>query len=68
MVDWIRKELGATTLRYQKIEDMVEAIGLPKEKLCLYCWTGDYRNLLDFGFWNSDFGLFIPQSTFRIPQ
>jgi amidophosphoribosyltransferase len=42
MVDWIRKELGATTLRYQKIEDMVEAIGLPREKLCLYCWTGDH--------------------------
>ena len=42
MVDWIRKELGATTLKYQKIEDMVKAIGLPKEKLCLYCWTGDY--------------------------
>jgi len=42
MVDWIRKELGATTLKYQTIEDMVEAIGLPREKLCLYCWTGDY--------------------------
>lgn len=42
MVDWIRKELGATTLKYQKIDDMVEAIGLPREKLCLYCWTGDY--------------------------
>ena len=42
MVESIRKELGATTLRYQKIEDMVEAIGLPREKLCLYCWTGDY--------------------------
>jgi amidophosphoribosyltransferase len=41
MVEWIGKELGATTLRYQKIEDMVEAIGLPKEKLCLYCWIGD---------------------------
>jgi len=42
MVDWIRKELGTTTLKYQKIEDMVEAIGLPREKLCLYCWTGDH--------------------------
>lgn len=42
MVDWIRNELGVTTLRYQRIEDMVEAIGLPREKLCLYCWTGDY--------------------------
>jgi amidophosphoribosyltransferase len=43
MVEWIRKELGVTTLRYQKIDDMVKAIGLPKEKLCLYCWTGDYK-------------------------
>ena len=24
------------------LEDMVTAIGLPKEKLCLYCWTGEY--------------------------
>ncbi len=38
--DWIAKELEITTLRYQILEDMVKAIGLPKEKLCLYCWTG----------------------------
>ncbi|MEW6377189.1 MAG: amidophosphoribosyltransferase [Thermodesulfobacteriota bacterium] len=43
MVEWIRKELGVTTLRYQNIDDMVEAIGLPKEKLCLFCWVGDYK-------------------------
>jgi amidophosphoribosyltransferase len=42
MVNWIAKELGVTTLKYQKIENMVEAIGLPREKLCLYCWIGDY--------------------------
>ncbi|MFH1519070.1 MAG: amidophosphoribosyltransferase [Candidatus Omnitrophota bacterium] len=40
MVDWIARDLGVTTLRYQTVDDMVEAIGLPKEKLCLYCWTG----------------------------
>jgi amidophosphoribosyltransferase len=40
MVDWIAKDLGVTTLRYQKVDDMVKAIGLPKERLCLYCWTG----------------------------
>jgi amidophosphoribosyltransferase len=40
MVDWINKELGATTLKYQKLEDMVKAIGLSRAKLCLYCWTG----------------------------
>ena len=41
MVEWIGKELGVTSLRYQRIDDMVEAIGLPREKLCLYCWTGN---------------------------
>lgn len=41
MVDWIRRDLALTTLRYQSVEDMVEAIGLPKNKLCLYCWTGE---------------------------
>ncbi|MDD3375121.1 MAG: amidophosphoribosyltransferase [Candidatus Omnitrophica bacterium] len=40
MMDWIVKDMGVTTLRYQKIEDMIEAIGLPKEKICLYCWNG----------------------------
>jgi len=40
MVDWINRDLGSTTLKYQKLDDMIKAIGLPKEKLCLYCWTG----------------------------
>jgi len=40
MVDWIAKDLEVTTLRHQTVDDMVNAIGLPKEKLCLYCWTG----------------------------
>lgn len=41
MIDWIARDIGVTTLRYQTIDDMVEAIGLPKEKLCTYCWTGE---------------------------
>jgi len=40
MVDYIKQDLGVTSLRYQLLDDMVEAIGLPKEKLCLYCWRG----------------------------
>jgi len=40
MVDSIRKSLNLTSLRYQRMEDMVKAIGLPKEKLCTYCWEG----------------------------
>jgi amidophosphoribosyltransferase len=40
MVDWIAKDIGVTTLKYQRLEDMVKAIGLPKKALCLYCWSG----------------------------
>ena len=38
MVEKIRDRLGLTTLRYQGLGDMVEAIGLPKDRLCTYCW------------------------------
>jgi len=38
MVDQIRKNLDLTTLKYQKLSDLVDAIGLPKEKLCTHCW------------------------------
>jgi len=41
MVEWIKKDLDVSTLRYQDVTDMVQAIGLPKENLCLYCWTGE---------------------------
>ena len=40
MVEQIRKNLNLTTLTYQKLDDLVEAIGLPKEKLCTHCWDG----------------------------
>jgi amidophosphoribosyltransferase len=41
MVERISRDLGVTTLRYQSLDDMVEAIGQPREKLCLYCWNGE---------------------------
>jgi len=40
MVEWIERTLNLTTLRYQRMEDLVSAIGLAKEKLCTYCWDG----------------------------
>jgi len=40
MVEQIRKNLGLTSLKYQELGDLVEAIGLPKEKLCTHCWDG----------------------------
>ncbi|MBN1686470.1 MAG: amidophosphoribosyltransferase [Spirochaetales bacterium] len=40
MVENIRSRLTLTTLRYQRLEDLVASIGLPKKKLCTYCWDG----------------------------
>jgi amidophosphoribosyltransferase len=40
MVERIRRRLGLTTLKYQKLDDLVEAIGLPKHQVCTYCWDG----------------------------
>lgn len=41
MVERIRARLGLTTLQYQTLDDMVAAIGLPREQLCTYCWNGE---------------------------
>jgi len=40
MVEQIRKRLKLTSLKFQKLDDLVSAIGLPKEKICLHCWNG----------------------------
>lgn len=40
MVEQIRKNLDLTSLKYQKLNDLVNAIGLSKEKLCTHCWDG----------------------------
>ena len=40
MLDKICARLGLTSLQYQKLEDLIEAIGLPREKICTYCWDG----------------------------
>ena len=38
MVEKVRLRLGLTSLQYQRLPDLVAAIGLPKDKLCTYCW------------------------------
>ena len=40
MVEEIRKRLGLTSLRFNKLETLVKAIGLPKCKLCTHCFDG----------------------------
>jgi len=38
MVRRIEQRFGLDSLRYQNLNDLVGAIGLPKDKLCTYCW------------------------------
>ena len=40
MVEEIRRQLGLTSLRFNKLEQLVKAIGLPKCKLCTHCFDG----------------------------
>ena len=40
LVEIIRQRLGLTTLRFNKLETLVKAIGLPKCKLCTHCFDG----------------------------
>ena len=40
MVDEIAKRLGLTTLKFARLEDLVESIGLPKCRVCTHCFDG----------------------------
>jgi len=40
MTGKICARLNLSTLAYQRLDDLVDSIGLPKEKLCTYCWDG----------------------------
>jgi amidophosphoribosyltransferase len=40
MVRRIGSRLKLTSLQYQELPDLVEAIGLPKERLCTFCFDG----------------------------
>ena len=40
MIRRICSQLKFTTLRYHRLDDMIESVGLDKDKLCTYCWDG----------------------------
>lgn len=40
MIEEIRKELKFTSLQYNRLDDMLESVGIPVENLCTYCWDG----------------------------
>ena len=40
MVEEIRRRLNFTSLKFHRLDDLIESIGLPRERLCTYCWDG----------------------------
>jgi amidophosphoribosyltransferase len=40
MLDKIKEKLGFTSLAFNRLDDMIEAVGIDKSKLCTYCWDG----------------------------
>ncbi len=40
MVELIRKHLGVDTLKFNRLETIAKAIGLPKERVCTHCFDG----------------------------
>lgn len=40
MVEEIRKALNFTTLKFNRLDDMLDSVGIEPCKLCTYCWNG----------------------------
>ncbi|MDD7281132.1 amidophosphoribosyltransferase [Floccifex sp.] len=40
MVDKICEKLNFTSLRYHRLDDMLDSVGLDHCKMCTYCWNG----------------------------
>lgn len=40
MVDKICEKLNFTSLRFHRLDDMIESVGIDPCKLCTYCWSG----------------------------
>ncbi|MCI7413647.1 MAG: amidophosphoribosyltransferase [Hornefia butyriciproducens] len=41
MLEEIRRQLGFTTLAYQRLDDLIESTGIEPCSLCTYCWNGE---------------------------
>ncbi len=41
MLKAICEEMGFDSLGYQSLDGLLEAIGLDRDKVCTYCWTGE---------------------------
>ena len=47
MVEEIRRQLGLTSLKFSKLETLIEAIGLRKEDVCTHCFDGSSFHTLE---------------------
>lgn len=41
MIGRIQKRLGLSSLAFQRLDDLAQAIQIPKNQLCTYCFTGE---------------------------
>ena len=47
MVDTIAERLNLSSLKFNTLEDLIEAIGLPKCQVCTHCFDGSSRFTLE---------------------
>ncbi len=40
MLEGIRAQMGFTSLKYNRLDDMLDAVGIDRRKMCTYCWNG----------------------------
>ena len=40
LLNWIKEKMGFDSLGYQSLDGLLEAIGLDRDKVCTYCWSG----------------------------
>lgn len=40
MIQKICEQLNFTSLRYHRLDDMIDSVGIDRSKLCTYCWDG----------------------------
>jgi amidophosphoribosyltransferase len=40
MLDRMCEQMNFSSLKFNRLDDMVKAVGIPEENLCTYCWNG----------------------------
>ena len=40
MLERMREQMNFTSLRFNRLDDLIDAVGIDRDKLCTYCWDG----------------------------